>query len=139
MGGREGSVSCFAPQEYHHHCHNQYTLGRRLDGPHNQSGCCREEKNLLTLPRVEPPFLSCPVQSLVTIPNNLPIIQFSMFLLKPLLQIISGLQKAYRVYKSFSCITFSDTSIQPTGLNDVDKQKHRTLYWPYNTILCLQL
>jgi hypothetical protein len=31
----------------------QYPLDRRTDGPLSQPGCCREEKNLLSLPGIE--------------------------------------------------------------------------------------
>ena len=47
--------------------HPQYLLNRRLSGPQSQSGCFREQYNLLPLPEFEPWLLGHPAHSLATI------------------------------------------------------------------------
>jgi len=44
-----------------------YPLNGRLGEPKSQSEFCGQEKNLLPLPGIEPPFLIHPASSLVTI------------------------------------------------------------------------
>jgi hypothetical protein len=48
----------------------QNPFSRRLGVTQSQSRCCREEKNVLLMPGVEPQFL-CPSLSLVTILSEL--------------------------------------------------------------------
>lgn len=44
-----------------------YPIDIKPGGPHCWSQCLGQEKNLLTLPGMEPQFLGCPAHSLVTI------------------------------------------------------------------------
>jgi hypothetical protein len=50
---------------------SRYALYRRLGGPQSRSGLCGEEKNVLSLPGIEPRLLSRPACSLVAIPTEL--------------------------------------------------------------------
>jgi hypothetical protein len=44
----------------------RYQLTRRIGGPQNRSGRNGEEKNLFSLPEIEPRLLGCPARSLFT-------------------------------------------------------------------------
>jgi hypothetical protein len=43
----------------------RHPVDRRLGGPNSRSGCCGEEKNLVSLFGIKPRFLECPARSLV--------------------------------------------------------------------------
>jgi hypothetical protein len=51
-----------------------YALDRGLAGPQNRSGRCGDEKNLLSLPGIEPTFLCCPARTIVAV-----LIELSLF------------------------------------------------------------
>ena len=47
------------------------SIGYELGGPQKWSGCCGEERNFISMLKIEPRFLGCPTCSLVTIPTEL--------------------------------------------------------------------
>jgi hypothetical protein len=63
-------VSFTARPLYHREKRAQYPLDKRLGGPQSKSGQYREEKHLVPLLGIEPPFLSLPARDLVAIPTE---------------------------------------------------------------------
>jgi hypothetical protein len=67
LGTRWKRAVSFAPQQT---C-TSLPLGTRLSGTQRWSGCCGEERNCISILKIEPRFLGRPNGSLVTIPNEL--------------------------------------------------------------------